>query len=150
MSKKSMAKLLLGGSTALNLFGNVTDAEEAWKTGYANRQAALKDAQLVQESGDMDIQQLEREGRQLVGSNLNAITGSNTAFSGSAMDIMADTMAQLELQKRNKQRETASKRDSLYAEANNAARSASSARQQGYLKAGGTLLRGVGDFMDMF
>jgi hypothetical protein len=150
MADKSLAKMLLGSGTALNLFGDVSDAEEAWRTAKYNSHAAQDDAESVEESGAMNVRQFERQGRQLVGSNLSSLSASNTAYSGSAMDIMADTLAQLELEKRNKQRETALQARSLRNEASNSLKTGAAARSQGYLKASGSLLKSANDLLSMF
>ncbi|WP_285907658.1 hypothetical protein [Pseudodesulfovibrio pelocollis] len=147
MDNRLLSKLFLGGGTALNLFGGVSDAEEAWSTGLYNRSAALRDARSVGESGQMDAQQFERQARDFVGIQKARISGMGIAFDGSAMDIMADTMAQLELEKKNRATETAQRVQALRIEAEQSAKRGASGRRQGYLKASGSLLRGVSDIM---
>ncbi|MBI9078300.1 MAG: hypothetical protein JEY79_01010 [Pseudodesulfovibrio sp.] len=147
---RTIPKLLLGASTGINLFSGISDAEEAWRVGMSNSNASLRDANLTEEAGAMDIQQFERQGRELIGNQKSAMAGMNMSFSGSAMDIMADTYAQLELQKRNTQRDTASRADAFRNEAANSVRAGANARKQNYLKAGGKLLSGANDFMSLF
>lgn len=148
--KKSYAKYLMGGSALLDLFGNVADAENNWSTAQYNGKAAKAEASEVEESGALTVRQLERQGRAKVGSDLASIVASNTAFSGSALDIMADTAAQLALEKKNQERETSSRARALRNQASNTLRTGAMQRAQGYLKASGSLLTSTKDLLDMF
>ncbi|XXJ19850.1 hypothetical protein ACR42D_09965 [Desulfovibrio caledoniensis] len=146
----NFAKALFGGATALDLFGNVSDAQSAWRTASQNRRAALDDAKETEEAGAMDIRQFDREARQRTGANLSAIAGSNTALSGSAMDIMADTLAQMELERGNRQRTTRRKAEGLRSQAADYGRVGAATSRQKYLKASGSLLKSAADMLGLF
>lgn len=150
MANRTLPQLFVGTGTALDIYGSVADGESAYRAGQYNARAASGDADYMEQTGVLTQRQMEREGRKFAGKQVADFASMRTALNGSAMDIMADTLAQIELQKVTSERENARKVASLRDEAGQSRAASSNARQQGFLKASGKLFKGAKDIYDMF
>lgn len=149
MGKKSLfSKTLFGGSTALEVFGQIGDAKSAWETGVINRKQAYEDARRTEEAGKSSLEQFMRDARGKLGQE-TAIASHQGGVSGSAQFILADLANQLEKEAGNIRTDTASKASALRTEGDAWARRGANKRKQNYLKSAGTLMARSYEYLDL-
>ncbi|GAB7024699.1 hypothetical protein [Salidesulfovibrio brasiliensis] len=143
-----ISKALFGAGKGLSVFGDVSDAEEAWKTGVYNREAAYRDADLAKQAGEFDVRQFRRQGREFMAGQSAEVAHSGWARSGSLLDALADNAMQVELEASNREFNAGERARSLRISGDMARSRGASMRKQNYLKAGGTLLSAAQKFWE--
>lgn len=82
---------------AIDFVGGIIAADDARDAARANARAAEEAARREKEATRLRLERLKDEGRRLRGEQVAQFAASGVGLSGSALDIMADTAAQLEL-----------------------------------------------------
>ena len=136
------------GSTAIGTTGALSEGREAYRAGRFDYQSLRQRAAATEQSGRLSLMQFNRLANKLQGTQ-RAVAASGGPISGSALDVMADTAAQLDLERQNMAAQTAAEASAYRTQADESRRAGVAKRRQGYLKAGGVLLEGSSRLFDM-
>lgn len=140
---QTMGTLGLLGS-GLSAMGSIAEADTQKQIMEQNAQVADQEARLASEKGKFDSLQMSRERRKAIGAQVAAFGGSGVDMVGSPLDVIADTYANYErdLQMTGYNTDVAVR--SKKSEADIYRWGAGRAMTAGYMKAGSTILGGVG------
>lgn len=150
MREKVIPATILGGSVGLKAIGGFQQASNIEYAGKANAQAILDSAAIKAHLNEVEAANFERQANRLQGKNQNIAAGSGFAMSGSLIDAMADTAAQLELQKKINAWSNKVEQSQMAANAANTKNLAKAQATQSRMSAFADLAKGLYTLTDLF
>jgi len=147
--EKVIPNTILGGSIGLQAIGGLQQASNIEAAGGINARALRDSAAVKKKSAELSAEKFARGANRLQERNRAAAGASGFQMSGSMLDAMADTAAQLELQK---QIDWSAKveQNQMMAQATNTRRLASAQADQARTSAFADLAKGLFTMSDLF
>jgi len=90
---------LLAGSTALNIFGQFKEGQQAQEAANFNAAIYQQNRQIIDINKELTKSQFDRAIKFLKGKTVAATAAAGIDFSGSALEVFNDNVTQAELQK---------------------------------------------------
>lgn len=134
--------LLIGG-TLLNAFGAYKEGEAAYEAHQYNAKVARENAKVARDQGAEEERRVRVQGRKVLG-DIRANYGASGITGGSALDVLADSAANAEMDALTVRRNSEIRAYQFDQEAEMESRGASSSRTMGRISAAASLLGGAG------
>lgn len=133
-------------STGLSAFGQYQESQATASAARYNAQVARTTADLTGQSGELAIQQLRRTGARLKGSQVAGYSAGGVAIGGSALEVIADSASQLEMDVAIEKANTQIKQRTLLATADLELMKARQAKASAFLTPAATVLGGIAKY----
>lgn len=142
MSVAALPLIATVGGTAFKVFGALKQGQAAQQAAQYNAAIAERNADISRQQAEAEALQIDREGRQRAGAIRAAAGASGITLEGSVLDVLADTVAQGELEKQNAMYVGNLRAMSYEEDAALELRSGKTARKASFYEAGAALLSG--------
>ena len=139
----AIAGLAAGGISAYGQYQSGQQAEQAYNY---NAQIARQEADLIKKGADLDEFRSRKQLRQVVGSQVAGYAASGVEFTGSPLDVIADTIANAELEIAISKFNAEMGARGKISEAGQMKRQGKQARTASQIQAASTLLATAGDY----
>lgn len=130
---------------AVTAVGAIQQAQAAKKAANYNAQLADENAKIARQQGDSHAAQIRRQSVLGLGDMRASFAANGVSLEGSALDVMADSAYQYELDKQNARYNAELKARGYSNEAQLQRARGESAMTAGYLKAGSSLIGAAGN-----